>query len=175
MVDSLIGRIRGRIGEGRPNEYPGEWAPVGPPVGPGDVAAAEGQLGFRLPDLLRRMYIEVGNGGYGPGFGLVRLGVPPRVGLPPEEAEFDLIGLYRSLVRRYTGSARGEWPAGLVPAFYFGCTVFEFVDGRDPAGPVVGFDQGTEELALALSGERVVAPSLEARLESWLAGESSEW
>jgi hypothetical protein len=62
-----------------------------------------------------------------------------------------------------------------VPVFYFGCTVFEFVDCSKPDGPVVGFDPGSEELALVLNGGRVVAPSLERRLESWLAGEPVAW
>jgi hypothetical protein len=53
--------------------------------------------------------------------------------------------------------------------------VFEFVDCRDPAGPVVGFDPGSEELEVVRLEERVVAPSLECRLESWQAGEPVAW
>src|SRR3974390_643146 len=37
------------------------------------VAAAEVQLGFPLPALLREIYLKVGNGGFGPGCGLVGL------------------------------------------------------------------------------------------------------
>jgi hypothetical protein len=91
-------------------------------------------------------------------------------GLPPGEAEFELAGDYARLVRRYARDPRGGgWPAGLVPAFYCGCTVFEFVDCRSPDGPVVWFDEGTEALSELLTREPV--PSLAARLEAWLAGE----
>jgi hypothetical protein len=34
---------------------------------------AEQALGFALPELLRRLYEEVGNGGFGPGYGLFGL------------------------------------------------------------------------------------------------------
>jgi hypothetical protein len=171
---SLVERIRMRITQGRPNDHPGEWLPVLSPVDSATLEEAEAHLGFRLPDLLRRLYTEVGNGGFGPVFGLIPLSASSLGSDPPRQAEFDLVTDYFRLVRRYREDAAGGWPAGLVPVFYFGCTVFEFVDCRDPAGPVVGFDPGTEELAM-VKGGRVVTPSLESRLESWLAGEPPAW
>jgi hypothetical protein len=72
-MKALIERIRARIAEGRATDHPGEWLPVQPPVAPDSVAEAERILGFRLPELLRRLYIEVGNGGFGPIFGLIPL------------------------------------------------------------------------------------------------------
>ena len=163
-MDALIERIRARIVEGRPNDQPGEWLPVQPPVLPEALVAAEAQLGFRLPESLRRLYAEVGNGGFGPVFGLLPLTIAS-LGEAPAEAESELAGDHARLVRRYAG----EWPAGLVPAFYCGCTVFEFVDCRDPAGPVVWFDEGSEELSELLNREAI--PSLARRLEAWLASE----
>jgi hypothetical protein len=164
-MDLLLDRIRARIAEGRPCEHPGEWLPVQPATTPAEVGAVEGRLGFHLPELLRRLYTEVGNGGYGPVFGLLPLTVMSLGDDAPPEAEFELAGDYARLVRRYGA----EWPAGLVPAFYCGCTVFEFVNCRSPDGPVVWFDEGTEELSELLAREPV--PSLAARLETWLAGE----
>ncbi len=37
----------------------------------GALDAAEAELGFALPALLRRLYLEVENGGFGPGAGLL--------------------------------------------------------------------------------------------------------
>src|SRR5262245_41797485 len=37
------------------------------------VEAAEREFGYPFPALLRRLYLEVGNGGFGPGYGLFRL------------------------------------------------------------------------------------------------------
>jgi cell wall assembly regulator SMI1 len=44
-----------------------------PPATEEEVTQAEMQLGFALPSLLRRVYLEVGNGGFGPGYGFYPL------------------------------------------------------------------------------------------------------
>ena len=88
---------------------------------------------------------------------------------PPAEAEFELVGDYVRLVRRYANNPEGGWPTGLVPTFYCGCTVFEFVDCRNPDESVVWFDEGSEKMSELR--ERKPVRSLEARLEAWLAGE----
>ncbi|HEY1189433.1 MAG TPA: SMI1/KNR4 family protein [Gemmata sp.] len=164
-MDSLLDRVHARIAEDRPCDHPGEWLPVQSPTTLAEVSAVEGQLGFRLPELLRRLYTEVGNGGFGPVFGLIPLTLVSLGDDVPAEAEFELAGGYARLIRRF-----GEqWPRGLVPAFYCGCTVFEFVDCRSPDGSVVWFDEGSEALSELLARETV--PSLARRLEGWLAGE----
>src|SRR5215467_14269416 len=73
--NTLIERLNETI---RTNPHPtGEytWLRQLPalPVMVEDVAQAEVQLGFELPALLRRVYLEVGNGGFGPGYGLFPL------------------------------------------------------------------------------------------------------
>ena len=42
-----------------------------PPASAGELAAAEAALGFCLPALLQAVYSQVGNGGFGPGRGLL--------------------------------------------------------------------------------------------------------
>jgi len=42
-----------------------------PPATPEAVAAAEEVIGFPLPPLLRRLYVEVANGGFGPNEGTI--------------------------------------------------------------------------------------------------------
>src|SRR5687767_10801011 len=44
-----------------------------PPLTPAQVDAADRSLGLRLPPLLRAVYVQVGNGNFGPGFGLFPL------------------------------------------------------------------------------------------------------
>ncbi|MBB4397876.1 hypothetical protein [Bradyrhizobium sp. ERR14] len=41
------------------------------PARAGDIASDEEHLRFRLPPLLKRMYADIGNGGFGPGYGLM--------------------------------------------------------------------------------------------------------
>jgi hypothetical protein len=86
-----------------------------------------------------------------------------------------LVSDYHRLVRCYEGQSEGDWPTALAPAFYLGCTVFEFIDCSDQTGRVVGFDPSTDELSVILRGSRLVAPSLEYRLEAWLAGDPVSW
>ncbi|WP_344505901.1 hypothetical protein [Dactylosporangium maewongense] len=50
----------------------GKPAPLRP-ASPAVVAEAEELAGRPLPSLLRRLYLEVGNGGFGPGYGLLGL------------------------------------------------------------------------------------------------------
>jgi hypothetical protein len=164
-MELLIERIRTRIAGGPPCDVPGEWLPVQPPASPAAVADAEARLGFPLPELLRRLYTEVGNGGYGPGFGLLPVSAASLGPQPPAGADFDLVGQYEGLRRADPGEVTWtRWRPGLVPTFYYGCTVFEFVDARDPGGPVVLLDLGAEMDDLR------PGPPLAERLEMWLAG-----
>ena len=45
-----------------------------PPAGADELDAAEGRLGFALPESLRTVYSQVANGGFGPGYGLLGIG-----------------------------------------------------------------------------------------------------
>ena len=161
-MDALIERILARIAAGRPCDHPGEWLPMQRPATPAAMADAEAALGFRLPELLRRLYLEVGNGGFGPGFGLLPLSRASLGDNPPAEAEFDLVGQYDAL-RRDSPRSSG-WRPGMVPAFYCGCSVFEFVDCHNPDGAVVPLDLGAD------MEECCPVPSLARRLEMWLTG-----
>ena len=44
-----------------------------PPVETEVIASAESILSFGLPELLRQCYLRVGNGGFGPGHGIIGL------------------------------------------------------------------------------------------------------
>jgi hypothetical protein len=90
------------------------------------VRAAESKMGFALPSLLARLYIEVANGGFGPGFGLY--------GLPGGHAE-DLRGL--TLPELYLSDIEYEWPPKLVTICDWGCTMGSAIDCSSPDGDVV--------------------------------------
>ncbi|MDQ0945709.1 SMI1/KNR4 family protein [Streptomyces sp. V1I1] len=96
------------------------------PATPEAVTEAEKVIGFPLPPLLRRLYLEVANGGFGPAEGI--LGV--RGGASQ--------GDWSDLAEIYQGGPdpSGRIPAGLVPVYDWGCTIWSLVDFRDPAGPM---------------------------------------
>jgi hypothetical protein len=97
------------------------------------VEEAEGAIGFRIPRLLRRLYLEVANGGFGPCGGIPRLSGGP--------SAWTVLGFYRQTHPRLPDD--GEWsflPSHLLPLCGWGCGIYSFVDWSDPAGPVWGFD-----------------------------------
>jgi len=134
--------------------------PLRPPCDHASVDATEAALHVTLPPLLRRLYTEVGDGGYGPGDGIVGVA--------------ELVDLHHSYaVELAVEQELGEWPAGLVPFCELDQTLMACIDCSEPAGPIVtfeveeiDFDEGTgfDEAFAARS------PSLEAWLREWLAG-----
>jgi hypothetical protein len=93
------------------------------------VAHAELVIGYALPPLLRRLYLEIANGGFGPAHGLVPLG---REGSGRDRVgEFSLVGLYRD------SCTSPDWPRGLLIAFDFGCAIWACVDATTVEGNIV--------------------------------------
>jgi hypothetical protein len=134
-------------------------APVEPDLPPPTPAEAleraEAELGVALPEVLRRVYTEVADGGFGPAGGLVPLA--------------SLVATYRDL-RSWSPGPEGQvWPEGLLPIVDYdpGHLCVEAMSGR-----VIDWDP--EELT-EHSGERgwkrsfsEHAPSVEEWLGSWV-------
>lgn len=121
-----------------------------PPVSSAELAAAEEQLGFDLPPLVRDLYTHVADGGYGPGYGLGRLS--------------ELVERGREFAEAGTTNL---WPARFLHLCWWGCDYFSGVDCSSPASAVLRFvpDDWTAD---ALVPE---AESLEEWLDAWLRGE----
>ncbi|MET7331075.1 SMI1/KNR4 family protein [Nonomuraea sp. NPDC005650] len=141
-----------------------ETAALPPPAPLAAVAEAEEALGHPLPPLLRRLYLEVANGGFGPG-GAV-LGVPdapgPRLGTDIVEC--------REL---FTTAPRRLVPDGMVWLCDWGSTIWSLVDCRDPAGSMWVWDPVAPG---AVPGEPLLPQhlSLAAWLTAWLEGAYGE-
>ena len=65
-MDAIIALVRGRLPDG-PSSL------CAPLAREDALASDERRLGFRLPLLMKRLYREIGNGGFGPGYGLIGL------------------------------------------------------------------------------------------------------
>lgn len=93
-----------------------------------ELAAAERELGFALPELLRWLYSEVANGGFGPGAGL--LGV--------RGGHTDMDG--RTISGSYLALRLHSWPQGVLPLCELGAGARSCVDRRDPNNSILTVD-----------------------------------
>jgi hypothetical protein len=99
------------------------------PASEAAVAAAEKRLGFPFPPLLRRLYLEVGNGGFGPEPGL--FGVEGgHVASVDEDGDYTVDDFYA--MRRADG-----WPERLLAIVDWGCETWICIDCRVEHGKIV--------------------------------------
>ena len=136
--DELIGKIMKRANDPRRQNSsranaasrgilsPDVASNLCPPATLESLRDAEDRMGFALPLLLKRVYLEVGNGVFGPGFGLY--------GLSGGFAE-DLQGL--TLPELYLSDMEYHWPEKLVSICDWGCTMGSAIDCSSPDGEMV--------------------------------------
>lgn len=163
VIDPLLKRLQQRLCETRPSTD----LPIQPPTLPRppldmqELLLAERELGRRLPDIVRRTYTEVSDGGWGPGYGIYPLRDP--------DAGCSVVECYQAIL---TGDPSGEWPSHLLEFCDWGCNSFSALDCSHPACPIFRFDpdRWTEEAGLAgcLVPE---SDALEEWLTAWLDGE----
>jgi hypothetical protein len=134
-----------------------------PPASQGSIQSAESELGFQLPDLLRRVYGEVADGGFGPALGLLSLA--------------SAVALYREMAGGGSAPVRQEWPRYLLPILK-DSAVFFCVDAASPEGRVIVWDpEGLSEFASASEWSDSFsqeAASLEDWLRDWLESPGPE-
>jgi hypothetical protein len=120
------------------------------------VVMLELDLGFRLPSLARELYLQVANGGFGPGWGILSL---------EDVVEFD-----RSCRSNWDdGYPPNGWPDRLVRFCEWGCNIWSGIDGSTEQCGVVRFDPDRyqDQITDCLVPE---CDSLSDWLTSWLDG-----
>jgi hypothetical protein len=126
-----------------------------------DVASAERQLGFALPRLLQRIYVEVGNGGFGPGYGL--MGLP---GGFTDDLGNSVVDSVRSF-REFTP----HWPRELLPLCHWGCAIYSASDCSQPDAPVLTVDPSDSDHGAPVAEfVRPTTHTLRSWLEAWARG-----
>jgi hypothetical protein len=172
MSNGLIRRLKERIQSEPTVDVELHFGPFCPPIRPRPpvseqtLAEAEAQLGFPLPPLVRALYTQVADGGFGPGYGVIQLTGHP-------------YALIESRLRMDEEDDYGEffapewvWPERLVQFVNWGCHYFSGIDCSNPSCPVFFYDndRAGEDTTLAdcLSLE---SDSLMEWLSAWLDGE----
>jgi hypothetical protein len=166
MPEDLIARIRARADDPRTRTDNADIAPRPwfPAVSASELAGCERRLGFRLPAFLADVYQQVGNGGFGPGYGLI--GLPG--GFAHDEGK-SIVEMYESYFIASAEDPSWQWPNALVPICDWGCAIFSCVDCD--VGAIITFDPGEQPegapitLAFAQSHSSVAA-----WFEDWVNG-----
>jgi hypothetical protein len=135
------------------------------------IAAAERELGFRLPGLLRAVYRFVGNGGFGPGVS----GGPIGGGLIGVGGGEPYTSTGQPIEDRYEQYVRDDeqWPEKMVPICDFGCGSFACVDCSRPSARVLLFDCDAS-LSEMRHVFRMESQSLAAWFEEWLRAQEEK-
>ena len=113
------------------------------------------------------MLLEIGNGGFGPGRGI--LGV--RGGATDEHGS-SLVELYDGLSATNPEEPRWRWPEQLVPICTWGDATYSCVDCSRPGGHVVIYDANSYRPGADLAHFLVPQDlTLDAWLRAWAEGE----
>ena len=143
------------------NTRPWGWTSLPAPADEATVTRAEAALGFRMPPLLAALYTRIGNGGFGPEYGLLPLLDNPPAGEPAAVTQY--------LANRASGHQDPDWPwpEGVLPISHWGCAMYACVDCRSPQATVLLYEPNADEADHAWY---VDVPSLTAWLSSWVEG-----
>ena len=128
-----------------------------PPASEAQVAAAEAALGFALPAGLRQFYVDVADGGIGPGDGIYSL--------------TELAAKWREMTSEPVGPRGQKWPARLIPIHgdRWDLTCID----RD-SGALIYFDVEEVDYGGWKACFKPEAESLDAWLEQWLGKERAQ-
>jgi len=92
-------------------------------------------LGRSLPPLLRAAYLRVGDGGFGPGYGLLPLFADDNT-----DGDESVVSLYQSFSLADPEDPGWQWPVQLVPFCDWGCAIRSCVDCSSELGAILTFD-----------------------------------
>lgn len=127
-MDELIERVRRRVRADGCNRRP---------VPPAELERAEARLGFPLPPTLRAIYLNVADGGFGPGYGLLPL-LDAEAGVAGES----VVELYLSFCLPDPDDSEWHWPQCLLPINDWGCAIRSCVDVASPEESLISFVPG---------------------------------
>ncbi|MFC8514321.1 SMI1/KNR4 family protein [Streptomyces sp. NPDC057257] len=154
-------QLLARVAAKARNTRPWGWTSLPAPVDAATLARAEAALGFPLPPLLAELYLRIGDGGFGPEYGLLPLLDSPPAGEPAAVVQY--------LTNRADALQDPEWPwpEGVLPISHWGCAMYACVDCHTPEAPVLLFEPNAGQADHAWY---VDAPSLTDWLHTWTAG-----
>jgi len=126
-IEEILAKVATRAADsGRRTDYDPPPQQPRPLTDSSILTKLEKDLGFQLPDLLKRLYLEVGDGGFGPGYGMFGA----KSGHHLSDEPFTLAEIYHT-------NHNGDWPDMLVPICDWGCIIWSCIDCSHENYPVV--------------------------------------
>ena len=105
-----------------------------PPTTNRKLEIAERAIGFQLPELLRAIYLQVGNGGFGPEYGIVGT----KGGFKLDNCSLE--SCYQGLLQLEKENSVWRWPGRLLPLANYGCGMWSCVDCEYKKLPMILWD-----------------------------------
>ncbi|MER5509526.1 SMI1/KNR4 family protein [Streptomyces sp. NPDC002766] len=154
-------QLLARVAAKARNTRPYGWTSLPAPVATDTLSRAEAALGFSLPSLFADLYLRIGDGGFGPEYGLLPLLDGPPAGEPAAVVQY--------LANRESGRNDPDWPwpEGVLPISHWGCAMYACVDCRSPEATVLLFEPNPGDPDHAWF---VDTPTLADWLRSWVEG-----
>lgn len=166
-MEDIIDRVRAKLPKSAPAKITAAGLQL--PFAPGDLHdfdEDERAFGFPLPPLLKRLYTEIGNGRFGPGYGLTGLkgGYCDPEGTAVEWA-------LRNHATQDWGGWPGRWPVGYLPICHWGCNFYSAIDCTDPAYRMLAhsYDHADPE---TLDGFFDQGMTFDAWIAAWAEGQN---
>jgi hypothetical protein len=91
-------------------------------------------LGFEVPPELKELYCCVGNGGFGPGYGLLGL-----INGATDDLGNTAVSGYQRLRNEWSNES-ATWPEGLLPICNWGCAIYSCINCVPPEYEMTVFD-----------------------------------
>lgn len=113
----------------------GDTAKYYPPVSAAQLESAEKQIGFQLPPLIREIYLQVGNGGFGPDYGIIGLEgghLSFKRHLVKSYFDFQSVESYLLSAGDYPEYLEWTWEKSYLAYNHRGCNIHTVVDCASP-------------------------------------------
>lgn len=144
------------------------------PITQKDLRSVEETLGFELPEFVRSLYLNVGNGGFGPEYGIVGT---------KNGAKLDgctLETCYENMLTLESETPVWRWPRRLLPLANFGCGMWSCVDCEYKRLPMLLWDPNNLDSELDAANAQLnwgnsfwdQGSTIKSWLHSWLTEKS---
>jgi hypothetical protein len=132
-----------------------------------DFESFEKETGLQLPESIKQMYNQFGNGGFGPYTDVMGL-----VSGHTDDLGNTVLTLYQLYLESDPESPNWIWPKALIPICHLGCAMYICLDTSKNEVPVIKFDPSGRTGPEATkedweSGFTPLYPSLDEWISSW--------